>query len=229
MKPITVLLAEDHTIVRDGLSSLIDAEAGFQVVAQAENGRQAVQLAQKHTPDVIVMDIAMPLLNGLEATRQILKFNPKSKVLILSAHSDEAYVAKARSLGASGFLLKQIAAHSLPEAIRKVNQGLQVFSPEIAKRLHQERQRLKARGELETKAVSKELTSRETEVLQLVAEGKANKQTAAELNISIKTVEKHRQSLMGKLNIHETAGLTRYAIAEGIIKVAGGVQSTTAE
>jgi len=227
MKQISVLLADDHTIVRDGLAALINAENGLQVVGEAENGRQAVKLAQMHAPDVVVMDIAMPLLNGLEATRQILKLNPKTKVLILSAHSDEAYVTKARALGASGFLLKQIAAHFLPEAIRKVFQGQQVFSPEIAKRLNHQRLQLRTQGELITKATAKELTSRETEVLQLVAEGKANKETASELNISIKTVEKHRQSLMGKLNIHETAGLTRYAIAAGIIE--SSIQNTTPE
>jgi DNA-binding NarL/FixJ family response regulator len=227
MKRITVLLAEDHAIVREGLSALLKLETEFQVVGEAENGRQAVELARKYSPAVVFMDIAMPLLNGLEATRQILKSNPRTRILILSAHSDDAYVTKAISLGASGFLLKQTAAHVLPEAIRKVFKGGQFFSPEISKRMNHHERQSKLRGELATKEVVTELTSREMEMLQLVAEGKANKESAAELHISVKTVEKHRQSLMEKLNIHDTAGLTRYAISAGIIE--SSIQITTVE
>jgi DNA-binding NarL/FixJ family response regulator len=221
---ITVLLAEDHQIVREGLLALLKREPDFKVVAEAENGRQAVALADKHKPDVIVMDIAMPLLNGLEATRQILQANPKTKILILSAHGDDAYVDQVMALGAAGYLIKQTASSVLPEAIREVHSGKTFFSPTIARRRSLHEKKAHARGDLPGKAPSA-LTSRETEVLQLVAEGKANKETADELHISVKTVEKHRQSLMEKLNIHDTAGLTRYAIATGIIE--SSVQVTT--
>lgn len=218
MKNITVLLAEDHAIVRDGLCMLLKGEEGIEVIAQAENGREAVKLAAKLQPDVIVMDIAMPHLNGMEATRQILHDAPQSKVIILSAHSDDAYVEKVMSLGASGYLIKQTAAHVLPEAIRRVHLGKKCFSPTIAERRKHHRQRAHDRGELRTSKDAPVLTSREVEVLQLIAEGRANKESAQELHISVKTIEKHRQSLMDKLNIHDTAGLTRHAIATGIIE-----------
>lgn len=217
MNPITVLLAEDHTIVREGLRALLKLEDDFKVVGEAENGRQAVALASKLCPDVVVMDIAMPLLNGLEATRQILQTTPSTKVLVLSAHSDDAYVEQVMALGASGYLIKQTAAHVLPDAIREIHKGKAFFSPAISKRRTDHEKKARARGDLPGKA-STALTSREMEVLQLVAEGKANKETADELHISVKTVEKHRQSLMEKLNIHDTAGLTRHAIATGIIE-----------
>ncbi len=217
MSAITVLLAEDHTIVREGLRALLKLDPDLQVVGEAENGRQAVALAATLCPDVIVMDIAMPLLNGMEAARQILHATPKTKVLMLSAHSDDAYVEKVMALGASGYLIKQTAAHVLPAAIRDVHRGKPFLSPSIAKRLLEHEKKARARGDLPGKK-SAALTSRETEVLQLVAEGKANKETADELHISVKTVEKHRQSLMEKLNIHDTAGLTRYAISTGIIE-----------
>ena len=217
MNPITVLLSEDHMIVREGLRALLKLEDDIKVVGEAENGRQAVALASKLCPDVVVMDIAMPLLNGLEATRQILQTTPSTKILMLSAHSDDAYVEQVMALGASGYLIKQTAAHILPEAIRAVHKGGTFFSPTISKRLDHQDKMSHDRGDLPGKTVTV-LTSRETEVLQLVAEGKANKEIADELNISVKTVEKHRQSLMEKLNIHDTAGLTRHAIATGIIE-----------
>lgn len=216
-KSITVLLAEDHLILRDGLRCLLKAEAGIEVIGEAANGRQAVELAGKLHPAVVVMDIAMPLLNGLEAARQILKTTPATRVLILSAHSDDAYVERVISLGAAGYLIKQTAANVLPKAIREVHKGNQFFSPSISKRLDRRNQKSPDRqGRLKKKNAS--LTSREVEVLQLIAEGKANKETAAELGIGIKTVEKHREHLMTKLDIHDTAGLTRYAIAAGIIE-----------
>lgn len=217
MKPITVLLAEDHTIVREGLRALLKLEADIKIVGEAENGRQAVALASSLCPDVIVMDIAMPLLNGLEATRQIHQAAPATKVLMLSAHSDDAYVEQAMALGASGYLIKQTAASVLPDAIREVHKGNTFFSPSISKRRTSHDKKARTRGDLPGKKPTG-LTSRETEVLQLIAEGKANKETAEELHISVKTVEKHRQSLMEKLNIHDTAGLTRYAISAGIIE-----------
>jgi len=223
MKPITILLADDHTIVREGLRTLLQREPGIQVIAEAENGRQAVERATQLRPDVVLMDIAMPLLNGLEATRQILHANPSAKVLILSAHNDESHIEAVMTLGAHGYLIKQTAVNMLQEAIRKVHQGGTYFCPKITQRIKQK--------QLGREGSSKKgitiLTSRETEVLQLIAEGKANKETAAALNISIKTVEKHRQSLMVKLNIHDTASLTRYAISAGVIE--SSVQSTIVE
>lgn len=214
MKPITVLLAEDHTIVREGFRKMIDLETDLKVVGEAQDGRKAVALGKKLQPDVVLMDIAMPLLNGLEATRQLLVAVPTVKVLILSAHGDDAYVSTATQSGAVGFLLKQSSAHEVCQAIRDVHQGKTFFSPAIARRLS----RLTPRARIGSGAGAVHLTSREVEVLQLIAEGKANKETAAELGIGIKTVEKHRQHLMEKLDIHDTAGLTRYAIASGVIE-----------
>ena len=190
-------------------------EADIEVVGEAQTGRQAVAMAKELRPAVVVMDIAMPLLNGLEATRQIRKAIPGTKVLILSAHSDDAYVEQAIAFGAVGFLLKQTSSHDLSRAIREAQKGNRFFSPSIAKRLHD--QKSPAEGRPLRKRVAR-LSSRELEVLQLIAEGEANKQVAGELGISIKTVEKHRQSLMQKLNIHDVAGLTRYAIGAGIIE-----------
>ena len=217
MKQITVLLAEDHQIVREGFRSLLKHEPDIEVVGEAETGRQAVALVKKLRPAVVVMDIAMPLLNGLEATRQIRKDFPDTKVLILSAHSDDAYVEQVTELGAAGFLLKQTSSHNLATAIREVQKGNTFFSPAIAKRVHDRCQKSLDRGG-NFKKKNNRLSSREVEVLQLIAEGKPNKQVAAELGVSFKTVDKHRQHLMSKLNIHDIAGLTRYAIAEGIIE-----------
>ncbi len=201
----------------------MEAEGDIAVVGEVETGRQAVALARKFRPAVVVMDIAMPLLNGLEATRQILKAVPAARVLILSAHSDDAYVEQVIAMGAAGYLIKQTSARVLSRAIRAVHAGRAYFSPAIAKRLDQRDQKSSTRaGQLKRRIAR--LSSREAEVLQLIAEGGANKQIAAELGISIKTVEKHRDQLMSKLNIHNTAGLTRYAISAGIIE--GSVQLT---
>jgi len=217
MKQITVLLAEDHTIVREGFRKMLELEKDIQVIGEAQNGRQAVALAKKLRPAVVLMDIAMPLLNGLESTRQVLKAVPTTKVLILSAHNDDAYVKSATESGAVGFLLKQNSSHVVCEAIREVQKGNTYFGPAVAKRLHQLEGKSPDRtGRLQSR--NARLSSREMEVLQLIAEGKANKETAAELGISIKTVEKHREKVMSKLNIHDTAGLTRYAISSGIIE-----------
>jgi DNA-binding NarL/FixJ family response regulator len=217
MNRITVLLAEDHRLVRQGFRSLLQQEQDIEVVGEASTGREAVQLTRKLRPGVVVMDIAMPLLNGLEATRQIRKEFPEVKVLILSAHSDEAYVEQVATLGAAGFLLKQTSSDILAEAIREVQKGNEFFKVPISKSGRDRLQKPRpGAGQFQKKA--NRLSSREIEVLQLVAEGKANKQVAAELGVSFKTVDKHRQNLMAKLNIHDTAGLTRYAIAEGIIE-----------
>lgn len=217
MTPITVLLAEDHQIVREGLRALLKLEKDIQVVGEAANGREAVKLATSLNPDVVVMDIAMPLLNGLEAARQILRAAPTTRLLILSAHSDDAYVERVMELGAVGYLVKQTAAHILPTAIREIHSGKSFFSPTITKRLPNHQTKPAAAGAAAKKNPAN-LTTREMEVLQLVAEGKANKESADLLHISIKTVEKHRQKVMEKLNIHDTASLTRYAIAHGIIE-----------
>jgi DNA-binding NarL/FixJ family response regulator len=217
MKRITVLLAEDHMIVREGFRKMLELEDDFEIVGEAPDGRQAVALARKFHPDVVLMDIAMPLLNGLEATRQVLKANPTIKVLMLSAHSDDAYVKNATESGAMGFLLKQTSAHDVCRAIREVQKGKTFFSPSISRRQDRINPLTPDRsGALKKKAAH--LTSREMEVLQLIAEGKANKETADELGIGIKTVEKHREHIMQKLDIHDTAGLTRYAISAGIIE-----------
>jgi DNA-binding NarL/FixJ family response regulator len=216
-KRITVLLAEDHTIVREGFRKMLELEDDLEVVGEAQEGRQAVAMAKKLRPAVVLMDIAMPLLNGLEATRQVLKAAPATKVVILSAHNDDAYVKNATESGAVGFLLKQTSAHEVCRAIREVQKGKTFFSPAISKRLDRlSPHSADGAGRLNKKAA--QLTSREMEVLQLIAEGKANKETASELGIGIKTVEKHREHLMEKLNIHDTAGLTRYAISAGIIE-----------
>src|SRR5208283_5429237 len=217
MKRITVLLAEDHTIVREGFRKMLELEDDLEVVGEAQDGRQAVAMVKKLRPAVVLMDIAMPLLNGLEATRQVLKALPTTKVLILSAHSDDAYVKNATESGAVGFLLKQTSSHVVCEAIREVQKGKMFFSPSVARRLHQlDGKSTERAGRRQPR--NARLTSREMEVLQLIAEGKANKETASELGIGLKTVEKHREHLMQKLNIHDTSGLTRYAISAGIIE-----------
>jgi DNA-binding NarL/FixJ family response regulator len=217
MKRITVLLAEDHMLLREGVRKMLELEADFEVVGEAQDGRQAVALVKKLRPAVVLMDIAMPLLNGLEATRQVLKAFPATKVIMLSAHSDDAYVNNATESGAVGFLLKQTSAQDVCRAIREVQKGKTFFSPSISRRLDRLNPQSPDRTGVLKKKIA-QLTSREMEVLQLIAEGKANKETASELGIGIKTVEKHREHLMEKLDIHDTAGLTRYAISAGIIE-----------
>jgi DNA-binding NarL/FixJ family response regulator len=217
MKKITVLLAEDHMVVREGFRQMLGLEDDIEVIGEAQDGRQALALAKKLRPAVMLMDIAMPLLNGLEATRQILKAVPATKVLMLSAHSDDAYVQNAIESGAVGFLLKQTSAHDVCRAIREVHQGRTFFSPSVARHFNRLNPLLPGRVGAPNSKIA-QLTSREMEVLQLIAEGKANKETASELGIGIKTVEKHREHLMQKLDIHDTAGLTRYAISAGIIE-----------
>jgi DNA-binding NarL/FixJ family response regulator len=216
MRKITVLLVDDHTVVRQGLRALMAAEEDIEVIGEAENGRQAVGLAKKTPPDVVVMDVAMPLLNGLEATRQILNAVPTAKVLVLTSYGDDECVQQLMRAGASGYLIKQTAANDLLKAVREVRRGNAFFSPSIARRLRDQCRDSFSPGQNAKKAG--ELTSREAEVLQLIAEGFSNKQIAVELSISIKTVEKHRQQVMNKLNIHDVAGLTRYAISKGFIE-----------
>ncbi len=224
VQKIAVLLADDHTVIRQGFRALLEAEQDIAVVGEAETGRQAVQLARKLHPDVVVMDIAMPLLNGLEATRQILKELPGTKVLVLSSHSDDEYVRQFTEAGAAGYLLKQTAVADLLKAIREARRGNAFFSPAISKRIAEHYRETLSKS-VPVKKSTDVLTAREAEVLQLIAEGKANKHIAVELSLSIKTVEKHRQQLMNKLNVHEIAGLTRYAIAKGVIKAGAGVRA----
>src|ERR1041385_1159042 len=202
MAKITVILADDHTVVRQGLRALLEAEEDMSVVAEAENGHQAVQLAKRLQPDVVVMDIGMPWLNGLEATRQITKESLKCKVVILSSYSDDEYVQQLTDAGASGYLIKQSAGQDLVMAIREAKKGNAFFSPAISRQLLDHYRKAFVRGKPVHKEANR-ITSREMEVLQLIAEGQVNKQIAARLFISIKTVEKHRQNLMNKLEIHE--------------------------
>jgi len=216
-KPITVLLAEDHVVVREGLCSLLNADGNFRVVAETRTGREAVELTLALRPDVVLMDIAMPVLNGLEATKQILATDPSAKVLILSAYSDDEYVLRTSAAGAAGFLEKQTSAAILTKAIHEVAKGNTFYSPTITKSLLKHEHNPRNRAGMEKVNVTR-LTSRESEVLQLVAEGSTNRQIGADLGISVKTVEKHRQHIMDKLNIHDTAGLTRFAIATGVIE-----------
>ena len=223
MQKIKVLLADDHTLVRQGLHTLLAIEPDILVIAEADTGRKAVQLAKAQLPDVVIMDIAMPLMNGLEATRQIVRDVPKARVLLLSSYNDEEYVHQLTEAGAAGYLLKQTAANELITAIREVHRGNAYFSPAISRRLL-DHCRLVSQNGSTVRSKNDTLTSRESEVLQLIAEGLANKQIAAELCISIKTVEKHRQQVMNKLVIHDVAGLTRFALANGIVENAGGVR-----
>ncbi len=215
--PITVLLAEDHTVVREGLRSLLEAGGDIRVVGEASTGRQAVNMALHLHPDVIVMDIAMPILNGMEATRQIRKSIPDARVIVLSAHNDQAYIDQMMTLGVVGYLLKETSAHNLSRAVREVHQGRSYFSPSLSGRIYP-RGKAPSVGEIAARSKRTTLSSREVEVVQLIAEGHANKQIASELGLSVKTIEKHRQRVMEKLDIHDTAGLTRYAIAAGIIE-----------
>ena len=224
MDKIRVLLVDDHTVVRQGLRVLLEAEQDIEVVGEADTGRRAVQLTRKLRPEVVVMDIAMPNLNGLEATRQILKEVPAAKVLVLSSYSDDEYVDRLTEAGAAGYLLKQTAATDLIKAIREAKKGNAFFSPSISRRLLEHYREAFLKG-LPIKRRREILTTREAEVLQLIAEGKPNKQIAADLMISIKTVEKHRQQVMNKLHIHDVAGLTRYAISKGVIESSAGLRS----
>jgi DNA-binding NarL/FixJ family response regulator len=211
-----VLIVDDHTVVRQGLRALLSIQEDIEVVGEAENGRQAVQLAAKAMPDIVIMDVVMPLMNGLEGTRQILGCVPNAKVLVLSSYGDDDYVQQLIHAGASGYLVKQTAADNLLLAIREVQKGKSFFSPSIAKRQRDRERQAFACGPTFRRNIN--LTSRESEVLQLIAEGLPNKQIASELSISIKTVEKHRQQVMNKLNLHTVAGLTRYAISKGVIE-----------
>jgi DNA-binding NarL/FixJ family response regulator len=212
----SLLLVEDHTVVREGIRALLELEPGILVVGEAKDGRQAVAMTKTLDPDVVLMDIGMPNMNGIEATRQIRLSSPRSRVLILTAHSDDHYIEGATSMGAVGFILKQSSLADLAQAIRETGRGGTVVSPVVGRRFLEKVPGPRNGSASPSRRVPR-LSSRETEVLQLISEGRANKETAATLGISIKTVEKHRQRLMGKLDIHDVAGLTRYAVTEGIV------------
>jgi len=210
---IRILLADDHKIVYDCLRPLLNHQPGMEVVAEAENGRMAVRLAQKLNPDVVIMDITMPDLNGMEATRQIIAQCPGVKIIVLSMHSDRRYVTGILNAGASGYLTKSCSFEELVRAIRIVITNKKYLSPEISGIVIEESL---VQSSTAKPSVCSILTMREREVLQLLAEGKTVKQIASQLYLSIKTVHTHRQQIMKKLNIHSIAELTKYAIQEGL-------------
>ncbi len=216
MNKIKVLLAEDHTIVRKGLHSLLEKEIGIEVVGEAEDGREAVRKAEKLQPDVVVMDIAMPGLNGLEATRQIKKRFPEMKIIILTVHANEEYVLQTLRAGASGYLVKKAAPADLIEAIQAVYKGDSFLSPSISKTVIDEYIR-QTETKSERDIIYGKLTTREREVFQLIIEGHKNREIADLLYVSIKTVETHKAHIMDKLNVHSTAKLIRYAMDKDLI------------
>jgi two-component system, NarL family, response regulator NreC len=212
---ISVLLADDHTVMRAGLRLVLEREPGFRVVGEAGDGRQAVTLAEKLKPDVVVLDIAMPNLNGIEAARQICDKLPRAAVVILSMHSDESYVLRALKSGARAYLLKDSAVADLITAIHAVTEGKAFFSPAISRMIAEEYMRKMRDRDVEDSYEL--LTPREREILQLLAEGKTNKDIAAMLFLSLYTVETHRSNILEKLNLHTTPELILYAVRKGVI------------
>jgi DNA-binding NarL/FixJ family response regulator len=215
ISPVRILLADDHGIVRQGLRSVLSRDKTFEIVAEAADGREAVMLAESLSPHVVIMDIAMPELSGIEATAQIVKSNSQVRVIILSMHSDETYLLRALNAGAKGYLLKDSADVDLVRAVHAVCKGNPFFSPEIAQVLLEDYMR-----SLQQKCLQDSyelLTDREKEVLQLLAHGKSNKEVATALDVSTNTVETHRNSLMKKLNLHNTAEIVLYAVRKKIV------------
>ena len=215
MKRVRILLADDHTVMRAGLRALLERQPNLEVVGEAEDGRQTVELASSHVPDVVVMDIAMPNLNGVEATRRMVSKQPSISVVILSMYSDESYVMRALQAGARAYLLKDSVVTDLIRAIEAVSQGKSFFSPKISRILAEDYVRaLKEKGIADSYEL---LTPREREILQLLAEGGTNKEVATNLNISLYTVETHRKRILQKLNLHSSAELVLHAVRKGII------------
>jgi DNA-binding NarL/FixJ family response regulator len=212
---IRILLADDHGVVRKGLRFLLEQQSGFEIVGEAADGREAVRIAEETSPDVVIMDIAMPLLNGIDATAQMVKRKPGVGVVILSMHSDEDYLLSALNAGAKGYLLKDSAEVDLVRAIQAVHNGTPFFSPEIAKTMLEDYMRFLQQRNLQDSYDL--LTDREKEVLQLLAEGKSNKEVAGILDVSVYTVDTHRTHLMQKLNLHNTAEIVLYAVRKKII------------
>jgi two-component system, NarL family, response regulator NreC len=208
-----ILLADDHKIIRDGLRALIEKEPNMEVVAEACDGRTTVKKAKELTPHIIVIDISMPDLNGIEATRQIISNTPNSKIIALSMHSDRRFVMNMLEAGAAGYLLKDSAFEELSMAIKTVLSGKTYLSPAIAGVVVDDAMRHSTQKGSQTRV---ELTAREREVLQLLAEGHTTKRIASQLNVSVKTVETHRRQIMEKLDIHSVAELTKYAVREGL-------------
>ncbi len=218
---VRILVVDDHTIVRQGLKALLEAQPGFQVVGEADNGREAVKKAQELSPEVVIMDIAMPILNGLEATRQIKRVLPETKVIALTMYNDEEYVFQILKSGASGYLIKETAVNELITAIRSIRMGNPFFSPAISRKIMESY--LREDAEKKPKGESDKLTNREKEVLQLIAEGYTNNEIGNLMNISVKTVETHRAHIMSKLDIHDVAGLIKYAIKKGLVVIDAGM------
>jgi two-component system, NarL family, response regulator NreC len=215
MSKMRILLADDHGIVRKGLRFLLERQPDMEVVGEAQDGREAVRLAEELDPTVVIMDIAMPLLNGIEATAQIIKHNPKTGVIILSMHADETYLVRVLTAGAKGYLLKDVAELDLIRAVQAVGRGKSFFSPQISDTLLEDYMRqLKQRGLQDSYDL---LTDREKEILQLLAEGKSNKEVASLLDLSVYTVETHRANLMQRLGLHSTAEIVLYAVRKKII------------
>jgi DNA-binding NarL/FixJ family response regulator len=212
---IRIVLADDHTVIRSGLKLLLERQPDLIVAGEAENGREAVEAAERLRPAVMVLDIAMPMLNGIEATRQIVAAHPSISVVILSMHSDEGYVMRALNAGAKAYLLKDSAEADLIRAVRAVNEGKSFFSPAVSRVLLEDYVRqMKQKGAEDTYEL---LTNREREVLQLIAEGKANKEISVILNLSLHTVETHRTHILQKLNLHSVPELILYAVRKGMI------------
>lgn len=210
---IKILLADDHKIMRDGLRTLIEGQPGMKVIDEAGNGQEAVQMAIKLQPDIVVMDINMPGLNGIEATRQIVTKAPEVKVIALSMYSEKKFVVEMLKAGASGYLLKECAAEELITAMRSVSRHTTYLSPGLAGDLLRDYVKLVSEDEFLSSPV---LTAREREVLQLIAEGSSTKEIAHSLNVSVKTIETHRRQIMDKLGITSVAALTKYALKEGL-------------
>lgn len=212
-----ILVADDHGIVRRGLRTVLESHESWHVCAEAEDGVEAVELAKKYKPDVIIIDITMPKLNGVEATRRIQAVSPRTEVLVLSMHDSDRLLRRALEAGARGYILKDDADQNLLSAVETVCRHESYFSPKIARAIHSGRVRLDCKGD-GTRMSWSRLTPREREIIQLLAEGKSNKEAATLLNISAKTVETHRARIMLKLDLHSIADLVHYAIRNQIIK-----------